>query len=137
MSAHDTRCSARDVKQNSFIGPAVPPDIRLRRVGGDKPRFETESREILPDASEPLPVDVDRGEIELGELAEMRCLAARSRARVEDAHPVTRLEQWRRELRARVLHRKPPFGESGQVAYWAGPLDDHACCACRMRGDIL
>ena len=81
--------------------------------------------EVVRDARHPSGVAVDREEIEIGELGEVRRLAAGRRAGVEHAHPVTDVEQRRRQLRAGILHRDIAVAEARQLVDAPRPVEPH------------
>ena len=64
-------------------------------------------------------VGVERDDLDVGELGQMRGLAARRRAGIEHAHAVRGTKQRRGELRARVLHRERAFRESRKLRHRA------------------
>ena len=82
-------------------GVAVPPRRRLGRVAAHDARREPEPRQIGAHPLEPRRVAVERGQLDVGELQQVRGLAAGRRAGIEHAHAVGEIEQRRRELRRR------------------------------------
>src|SRR5439155_2938797 len=86
VTAHDARCGAWRVEQNSLEGHAVPPRSGIPRIAGDKTRRQTEAREIFADAFESVCIEIDRGEVGSGELGKMRSLAAGCRTGIEHTH---------------------------------------------------
>jgi hypothetical protein len=127
MTAHHTRRGAGHVGHDPVVRAAVPPRPGCTGIGGDDLdalRAEREARQILSHARNARCIAVERGERGIGELGDMRRLAARRGARVEHAHAVGEAKQRRRELCAQVLHRKRPLGIAGQLRDRPRRIDD-------------
>ncbi len=92
VAPHDARRAARRVEQDRVERPAVPPARGVGRVGSDRLRLKAEARKGLVDAAQPVGVAVEREDVEVAELEQVRGLAAGRRAGVEDrARRVRRL----------------------------------------------
>jgi hypothetical protein len=87
---------------------------------------EVETREILTHADKAGFIAVERDQFDVGELQEMRRLAAGRGACVEHALSRRRREERRRDLRAQILNGKCAGLESGQGAHVHRGFDDDA-----------
>ena len=110
---------ARHVGEDAVERPPVPP-LRRRRRHRRRPRAparrqDAAARGFRARASGAL-VAVERDELDVRELEQVRGLAAGRGAGVEHALAAAKPQQRRRELRARVLHRERPLGEPRQLA---------------------
>jgi hypothetical protein len=134
MAPHDARCAARRVEQDRVERTAVPPARRLRRIGGERPRLQTRRPSVSFDAAQPVGVAVERENIEVAELEQVRRLPAGRRAGVEDAGAgrEVRRQQRCRELGREVLDRDIAVGEAGQLADTAGPFETYRLAADRL-----
>ena len=94
-------------------------------------RFETGSRQIVANTSEPRLVAFDGGDVAVGALEDVRRLAAWRGARVKDAHSVVRVEKSRGQLGAMILDRKHALGKPGDLTNAARRVDDDAFVADR------
>ena len=137
MPAHDTGRRARRIDENPIEASAIPPASCIRRIGDNDARAQVEPREILRDALEPRGIDIERHEIERGELGQVRGLAAGRGAHVEHAHAIFDAQQRRGELRAGILDHEQAFGVTRQAGDDAGLGKDDPCLADRARGDAL
>ena len=74
MAPHDTRCRARDIRQDAIERLAVPPARRRARVAdrrADRRAGEAQPREVLAHPLDPAGVAVDGQQVDVGEFGDM------------------------------------------------------------------
>ena len=123
MSAHDARRGARYIGQDRIKRLAIPPALDIqhaRCLERHAIRGQPESGKIFLDTLQSPFVNIQRSQLQVRQLEQMRGFPARGRARVEHAHAITHPQQWRGDLRASVLDRPLPFVKSRQLMGWTG-----------------
>src|SRR6185369_9614944 len=115
-----------------------PPRFGHAGVAGDDLDVEAvklEAKKVFAYACKAFFVAVERDELHLGKLQQMRGLAPWRRASVE--HPLARqrLQQRRRKLRTQILDRERTTIESRQRAHTHRGLDEDSRIACRRGVD--
>ena len=102
-------------------------------------RPQPEARQRLVDAFAPRRVDVQRGDLCIGKLQQVRRLAAGRGAGIEDRQrraAIHALQQQRRgQLRRGVLHRHHAFIKARDFVHRTGRARIDAVLACRRRVD--
>ncbi len=129
---------ARRVGEDAVEGFPVPPRRRVAGVAQDDAharRIQAQAGEIFADARETRLVTVERNELDVGELDDVRGLAAGRGARVERTLVRREAQQCCRELRAEVLHREGAVGIARELGDRPRGLDDDPGCARRGCGN--
>ena len=138
MPADDARGRARDVGQDAVEWLPVPPRGRIAGVARDDAHLrslESQPSHVGVDTLQPRLVAVERRQRKLRAFQQMRGLASRRRAGVQDPHAVDRLQQRRCPLGPGVLHGESPFRVARQRGHRLRTGDDDAVGADRGRRD--
>jgi hypothetical protein len=129
VAAHHSGRRAGNIREDAVERTAIPP------LGGnagvsceypDRVVGKLQAREVVADAGQPRLVRVERNEVDVDKLGQVRRLAAGRRAGVEHALSRFGLQQRRRKLGAEILHRERSLDVSGQSLHGPRPRDDEA-----------
>src|SRR6185503_10351674 len=102
--ARDAGGRARHVGEDAIVSGAVPPRRRLARIAARDTRCrEPQALKVAADARSALHVDIERSELDVGELQDVGALSPGRRARVEHPLAAREVEAARGALRPRVL----------------------------------
>jgi hypothetical protein len=137
MPAHDARGRARHIEQDTVECAAVPPRGRCARIALNEPDLpigKAQADEAFLDAREPRGVDVERQQVDVGALEDVRGLAAGRRAGIEDAQTVVYVEERRGVLRGEVLDRERAVRKSGKLGHRTRLRDDQSRRSGRFGG---
>jgi hypothetical protein len=85
MPAHDSGSRARRIEQDGVERLAIPPCGRLAGVASNHPSLQSEPTQRLMDALATRRIDVQRSHLGIGKFQQVRCLAARCGASIENA----------------------------------------------------
>ncbi len=138
MAANHAAGSAGYVGENAVEGSSIPPFRGCPGVAGDHvhlPSAKVQPLEVLAHSRQAFGVGVERDELDIGKLQDVRGLAAGRGARIEDPLPWQNLQQRRRELGPEVLHRKGALVETRHRAYGPGRLHDDPVLPRRHRDE--
>src|SRR5215831_6370941 len=97
MTANHAGRSAGNIREDSVEGLTAPPPLRRARIARRQSHLrlrQTQAVEVFPDAREARLVGVKHSEIDIGELGQVRGLAARSGASIQ--HALTGLDPQKR-----------------------------------------
>src|SRR5208282_1927470 len=115
MTPERARGRAGRVEEDGVRRLLGPPQLDVR---GDELGTETEPREIFREPPQAMGGALERRHLGAGK-RQLRRLAARCRAEIEDAFSRDIAEHARRQCRRRVLHPPGPLGEAGQRSHVA------------------
>ena len=117
MAAHDARCRTGRIKQDAVIQSAIPPVFGPTGVANHDVRLQTQALQVLRNAFAAPGVNIQRSDLAVGQLQQVRGLAAGRGAGVEHPHAVGWREQPGGPLRPGVLDGHEPFGETGEAPH--------------------
>ena len=120
MSAPDPRCRARCIQQNRIEQLPIPPDLWLAGIGLANFCSQRETIQVLVDPLTTACINFKCKHLRIGpHFKQMARFAPWSGAGIQNAHwPVpwqTCQQQWRCQLRCRILYRHFPFHEAWQL----------------------
>ena len=123
MPANHTRCGTGCIQENPIKRPTIPPGFDITRVGLDYSCIEPQTRKGLHETLNSSPILFESPDFKrLALFQDMRRLATRCRAGIEDTHARPKIQKACGKLRCGVLYGDTTFIKPRQAGNIAGPL---------------